>query len=109
MGWIEVAKAADMEEGQATKLCHAGRVVAVFRAEGEFYAIDDRCTHAEASLAEGEVFDTEVECPLHGAIFDLASGEALTLPATRPVNTYATRVEQGMVRVEIPGSSPGGA
>ncbi len=108
MGWVEVAGATEMEEGQAIKLCHAGRVVAVFLAEGEFYAIDDRCTHAEASLAEGDVFETEVECPLHGAIFDLATGEALTLPASRPVNTYATRVEQGKVRVEIPGGQPGG-
>jgi len=109
MGWVEVAKTADLEEGQGTKLCHGGRVVAVFRAEGEFYAIDDRCTHAEASLSDGEVFDTEVECPLHGAIFDLASGEALTFPATRPVETYLTRVEGDKVWVEIPENQAGSA
>ena len=78
MEWTVAAQLAEMEEGQGVRLCHAGRVVAVFLVEGEVYALDDLCSHAEASLSEGEVFDTEVECPLHGAAFDLASGEALT-------------------------------
>ena len=103
MGWIKAADLAEMEDGQGVKLCHAGRVVAVFLTEGEVYAVDDRCSHAEASLSEGEAFDREVECPLHGAIFDLATGEALTFPATRPVETYPTRVEQGEVLVRVPG------
>ena len=63
MVWVKAAELADMEEGQGVRICHLGRVVAVFLAEGELYAVDDRCTHAEASLSEGEVFDTEVECP----------------------------------------------
>ena len=108
MGWVEVAVRADMKEGQGVKLCHAGRVVAVFLSEGKTYAVDDRCSHAEASLSEGDVFDTEVECPLHGAVFDLASGEALTLPATRPVATYPTRTEQGKVWVKMPDAGSGG-
>ena len=102
MTWVKAAQVGDLEEGQGVKVCHGGRVVAVFLTEGQYYAVDDRCTHAEASLAEGEVFDTEVECPLHGAIFDLVTGEALTLPATQPVATYATRVEESEVLVEIP-------
>lgn len=107
MAWVKVAGLADMEEGRGVKICHQGRVVAVFLTEGELHAVDDRCTHAEASLSEGDVFDTEVECPLHGAIFDLVTGEALTLPATRPVATYPTRVEGGTVLVQVPDSSPG--
>ena len=107
MGWIEVANTADIEEGQAAKVCHGGQVVAIFLAEGEFYAVDDRCSHAKASLSEGEVFDTEVECPLHGAAFDLISGEALTLPATKPVRTYKTRVEAAKVWVNIPDNQAG--
>lgn len=107
MAWVEVAGLADMEEGQGVRVCHQGRVVAVFLAEGELYAVDDRCTHAEASLSEGEVFDTEVECPLHGAVFDLVTGEALTFPATRPVATYPTRVEDGRVQVQVPEDGPG--
>lgn len=103
MAWVKVANRSDFEEGQGMKVCHGGQVVAVFLAEGSLYAVDDRCSHAEASLSEGEVFDTEVECPLHGAIFDLATGEALTFPATRPVATYPTRVEEGVVLVEMRG------
>ena len=107
MAWVKAAGVADVREGQGLKVCYGGRVVAVFLTEGEFYAVDDRCSHAEASLAEGDVFDTEVECPLHGAVFDLVTGEALTLPATRPVATYATRVEGTELLVEIPDAGPG--
>ena len=62
--------------------------IALISHDGEFYAIDDLCSHAEASLAEGEVYDCKVECPLHGAEFDLNTGEAVTLPATKPIRTY---------------------
>ena len=75
--------------------------VAIFNVDGEFYAIDDLCSHAEASLAEGEVFDCKVECPLHGAEFDLKTGEAVTLPATRPVDTYMISVENDIIYLEM--------
>ncbi len=75
--------------------------VAVFRVGPDVFALADRCSHAEASLAEGVVFDTEVECPRHGATFDLTDGSALTLPATRPVATYKAFVEDGEVFVEM--------
>ena len=58
--------------------------IAIFNVEGEYFAIDDMCSHAEASLAEGEVFDCKIECPLLGAEFDLKTGDAVTLPATKP-------------------------
>ena len=66
----------------------------------EVFAIGDRCSHAEASLAEGEVFDHEVECPRHGSEFDLRTGKALSLPATRPVPTYQVSVEDGVVYLD---------
>tara|TARA_B100000700_G_C14752083_1_gene718033 strand:+ start:251 stop:565 length:315 start_codon:yes stop_codon:yes gene_type:complete len=75
--------------------------IAIFNVDGEFYAIDDLCSHAEASLAEGEVFDCKVECPLHGAEFDLKTGEAVTLPATRPVDTYMISVENDIIYLEM--------
>jgi len=65
-----------------------------------FFAIQNRCSHAEASLSEGEVYDCKVECPLHGAEFDLKTGEALTLPATKPVATYTTEVNENSVLVK---------
>lgn len=71
--------------------------VALFRIGDDVYAIGDVCSHAEASLAEGEVFGTEVECPRHGSEFDLKTGEPQSLPATRPVPTYEVVVEDGTV------------
>ena len=71
--------------------------VALFRIGDDVYAIGDVCSHAEASLAEGEVFGTEVECPRHGSEFDLKTGEPQSLPATRPVPTYEVVVQDGTV------------
>ena len=77
------------------------RKIAMFRVGGDVYAIGDRCSHAEASLAEGEVFGTTVECPRHGAEFDLTSGDAETLPATSPVPAYDVVVEDGTVFLDL--------
>ena len=93
----------DMSDGQVKVVGVAGKRIAVARAEGQFYAFDDRCTHAEASLAEG-VFDPgslEIECALHGARFDIATGKARCLPAVKMLQTYPVRVVDGQVEVEI--------
>jgi 3-phenylpropionate/trans-cinnamate dioxygenase ferredoxin subunit len=71
--------------------------IAVFRVADEVFAIGDLCSHAEASLAEGEVYGTDVECPRHGSEFDLRTGEPISLPATRPVPVYEVKVEDGNV------------
>ena len=75
--------------------------IAVFRVADEVFAIGDRCSHAEASLAEGEVFGTDVECPRHGSEFDLRTGEPLSLPATRPVPVYEVTIEDGNVYLSV--------
>lgn len=81
-----------------------GRRLAVARIGQRVFALDDRCSHSEASLGEGEVdgYECTIECNRHGALFSLESGEALTLPATRPVNRYEARIEGGAVVVELP-------
>jgi 3-phenylpropionate/trans-cinnamate dioxygenase ferredoxin subunit len=66
------------------------------------FALGDRCSHAEASLADGLVSAGTVECPRHGAVFDLRSGAALTMPATRPVPAYPVEVEGDEVYVDVP-------
>jgi 3-phenylpropionate/trans-cinnamate dioxygenase ferredoxin subunit len=71
--------------------------IAMFRIGEDVYAIGDRCSHAEASLSEGELFGTEIECPRHGSEFDVRSGEPRSLPATAPVPTYEVSVEDGTV------------
>ena len=79
----------------------AGHRVALFRFGDAVFAIGDRCTHAEASLADGEVFDGAVECPRHGSEFDLRTGKPSSLPATRPVAVYETEIDDGSVYVSV--------
>ena len=78
--------------------------VALFRIDDSVHAIQDRCSHAEASLASGELFGTEVECPRHGAEFDLVTGQPGSLPATKPVPVYPAEVRDGSVFVTLPDS-----
>jgi 3-phenylpropionate/trans-cinnamate dioxygenase ferredoxin component len=79
-----------------------GRKIGVFRCStGKLYAIEDRCSHDDGPLAEGE-FDADactVECPRHGSLFDLQSGRPRTLPAFQPVETFEVRIEDGEVKL----------
>ncbi len=79
----------------------AGHRIALFRIGDAAYAIGDRCSHAEASLAEGELFDLDVECPRHGSEFNIVTGEPDSLPATRPVPTYVVELVDGEVFLEV--------
>ena len=99
---IMVGEFSDLKEGVGLKVEVGEHRIAVFLVDGSVFAIGDRCSHAEASLAEGEVFDTEVECPRHGSTFDLRDGEPQSLPATKPVPTYHVSIEEGNVYVELP-------
>ena len=87
--------------GKPVKLEKAGKSICVTRVGDEVFAIDDTCSHAEASLSEGDVSGFKIECWLHGAEFDLRTGEVLTLPATIALATYPVRVEANSVTVEI--------
>ena len=73
----------------------------VTRIGDEVFAIGDTCTHAEASLSEGDISDFKIECWLHGAEFDLRTGEALTPPAVAPVKSYSVTVDGDSVTVEM--------
>jgi 3-phenylpropionate/trans-cinnamate dioxygenase ferredoxin subunit len=75
--------------------------IAVFNVEGTLFAISDICTHAEASLSEGTVDGEIVECPLHGATFDLRTGEALTPPAVESVQTFPVVTQGDEIYVEV--------
>ena len=77
-----------------------GVFVAVFNVDGEYFAIDDVCTHDGGGLAGGALEDHQVICPRHGARFCLRTGAALTPPAYEPVRSYATRVVDGRVEVQ---------
>ena len=100
-GWTRVSELDALPAGRGVLVQWAEKRLALFRVEDDVYALGDRCSHAEASLAEGDVFETEVECPRHGAAFDMKTGEALTLPASKPVPTYETKIEDGAVFVRL--------
>jgi 3-phenylpropionate/trans-cinnamate dioxygenase ferredoxin subunit len=100
-GSFKVAPLDELPDGRGIRVEIGEHRIAMFRIGDAVYAIGDRCSHAEASLSEGEVFDGEVECPRHGSAFDLATGAPQTLPATRPVPVYAVEVVDGDVYVTI--------
>ena len=100
---VQIGLLSDVPEGTGKTFEVAGRRVAVFRAEGELYAIDDICSHGHASLGAGEFDAGElcVECPLHGSLFDVRTGAPLTLPAFEPVDTYRVYAEGEALFVEF--------
>ncbi len=102
---IEIAPLTDLPDGRGIRVEAGGESVAVFRLGESVHAIGDRCSHAEASLADGEVFDGEVECPRHGSPFDLETGEPGALPATTAVPVYPVAIRNGVVYLTIGGES----
>jgi 3-phenylpropionate/trans-cinnamate dioxygenase ferredoxin subunit len=91
--FVRVLTLADVPPGTAKQVEIDGRKIAVVNARGTVYAIDDTCTHENESLSEGPVVGEIIACPKHGSRFQLATGRVLSLPAVRPVNTYAVKVE----------------
>lgn len=88
-----------LTENVPVKVEFEGKDLCVVRQGSEVFAIDDLCSHAEASLSEGEVSPGKIECWLHGAEFDLRTGEALTPPASAPVMNYVVTIEGDEVTI----------
>lgn len=107
MSWLRVVEVSRIPRDSGLRVDIGDDRVALFRIDDDVYALGDRCSHAEASLAEGEVFDLEVECPRHGSAFDLRTGEPHALPATKPVPVYDVKVEDGVVYLRWD-DAPGG-
>ena len=98
---VKVVKLSEITENTSKLVEIEDKKIAVFNVDGEIYAIDDTCSHAEASLSEGEVYDCKIECPLHGAEFDIKTGQAVTPPATKDVKTYDVIEKDGWVYVTL--------
>lgn len=98
---VDVCAIEDLPPGSVKVVHHGDTAIAVFNCDGALYAIEDRCTHDDGTLAEGE-FDCDecvVTCPRHGAEFDVRTGRALTLPAYIPVDTFPVEICDGRVRI----------
>jgi 3-phenylpropionate/trans-cinnamate dioxygenase ferredoxin subunit len=106
MARVEIAPLADFPEGTGLRVDIGEHRIAMFKIGDAVYALGDRCSHAEASLAEGELFDLAVECPRHGSEFDLTSGEPSSFPATRPVAVYDAEVSEGDVYLTLTPADP---
>lgn len=99
--FVTVAQVADTPPGTISVHDVNGTRIALCNVNGRFYAIDDVCTHDGGPLDQGELQGELVECPRHGAKFDVTSGRAVVLPAVRPVKTYAVQVDGDDVKVDV--------
>ncbi|HXS43331.1 MAG TPA: non-heme iron oxygenase ferredoxin subunit [Solirubrobacteraceae bacterium] len=100
---IDVCPVAELPPGERRIVAWEELEIGVFNCAGELLAIEDRCSHDNGPLAEGE-FDVDtctVECPRHGSLFDLRTGRPRTLPAYVPVDTFDVLVEDDMIRLEV--------
>jgi 3-phenylpropionate/trans-cinnamate dioxygenase ferredoxin subunit len=99
--WQAVARVEDIPPERVAVFQVGDHEVAVCNVDGQFYAIDDLCTHDGGSLDQGELEGDEIECPRHGARFNVTTGEAVQLPAFEPVETHEVRVEGETIQVGV--------
>ena len=90
-----------LQAGKPVRIEKNGESICVARVGDKVFAIGDVCSHSDASLSEGDITDFKIECWLHGAEFDLRTGEALTPPAVAPIKTYSVTVDGDSVTVEM--------
>jgi 3-phenylpropionate/trans-cinnamate dioxygenase ferredoxin component len=97
---VKIADTASLAPGKVQYVEVDGRRLALCNVDGAFYLVDDVCTHDGGSLDQGELIGNEIECPRHGARFDVRTGRVRRLPAIIPLKTYAVTVENGSVMVD---------
>ena len=103
MARIFVCQDNALSDGEAIKVGDPSAAIAVFKVNGELFALNDRCSHGNASMSEGYIEDDgTVECPLHAARFCLKTGAALCQPATEPLKTFPIALVDGAVYVDVP-------
>jgi 3-phenylpropionate/trans-cinnamate dioxygenase ferredoxin subunit len=99
--FVKVATRNEVPLGGRKVLEVDGRAIALFHVEGSFYAIDDLCTHDGGPLAEGELMGVEIQCPRHGARFDVRTGRPLCMPAIEPVTVHPVEVRGDDIYVSV--------
>ena len=102
-GFVTVARTSDVPPGGVKYVEANGTAIALCQAEGQFFAVGNLCTHDGGPLSGGTLEDHAIECPRHGARFDVRSGKVLCLPAPVPIPTYAVRVQGEDIQVKVPG------
>jgi nitrite reductase/ring-hydroxylating ferredoxin subunit len=102
--FVKVAQTDELQPGQMKAVDVGADRVLIVNVNGSYHALDDTCSHALAALSEGDIIGEEIQCPLHGATFDIATGEALSPPASEALTLYQVRVEGGDILVGPPES-----
>jgi len=105
VGWTPVASLEDVTDERPKMVYAAGEQVALFNVGGAIHAVSNRCSHANGSLADGAIEGATVTCPNHGSRFDLATGEPVCGPASRPLSRFDVRVDDGVIYIARPESS----
>ncbi len=101
--WISVINVSDFTADRHI-IDYDGEQIVIFKLADGFYAILDECSHDDAPLSEGEVVEgCQIECPRHGALFDIKTGDNLGFPAVEPIRSFPVKVENGMVMVQVDG------
>ena len=100
MAWHEVAKTEDVPEGEALQVQLGEEPIAIYNLGGTFYATHDICTHALAHLSDGYIDGDCVECPLHGGVFHIPSGQCRSGPVQKPVRIYPIRQERDVLFID---------
>jgi 3-phenylpropionate/trans-cinnamate dioxygenase ferredoxin component len=100
---IEVCPVSELPPGAVRLVEWEDLEIGVFNCAGTVYAIEDRCSHDDGPLVEGEVDEDScmVECPRHGSLFDLKTGKPMTLPAYVPVDTFSVIIEDETIKLEV--------
>ena len=100
--YIRLAKTDEITDGRVKVYQAHGKRVAVCNVKGTYYAVADLCTHDGGPLGEGELVDHQIECPRHGARFDIETGKVMCLPAVLPIATYKVEERNGELWVSVP-------
>ncbi len=101
-GFVAVCRVGDIADPGKRVVEVGDNIIALFHVGGQFFAIDDICTHDGGPLADGQLVGFQIICPRHGARFDIRDGRALTMPATRGVRSYEVKVVKGQVWIRVP-------
>ena len=99
--WVSGGRADNLGPGKVRMVFDGRKRLALCNVDNNFHCIDDVCTHDGASFETGELDGREIECPRHGARFDVTTGRATCMPAIVPVKVYPVRVENGEIRIQV--------
>ena len=107
--WVDVAPAADVPEGEVKTFTIDAHRIAVARANGQLYAVQDLCSHDDGPLGDGGLEEFAIVCPRHGAKFDVRTGAVLAMPAIAPIETFPVMEKDGRIHVAVKNQGEGEA